>query len=306
MTMQSSDRAGRDDGKTQPPSGPCTRVLILTLYGGENELDECVAALQSQTYHNWDHRIFRHLPNVEAHRRLYQTVMEERESYGLFIKLDADMVLKDPTSLERIVAYFAASSDLDHAVFSVSDFMTQEDILGLHVFSPRVSWAKLDEALFVDPDPDIPGRRCDVWEDPAPVALHAPNPGDAQAFHFGVQRALKAFQPGRIAAHLFQSRLQWAVLQRLARHYRRSGDPRLARALLGAELVRRGRIGEQAADYKSAAFLQQCENVSALADNELPSLIGFWVSPRITQEAWRAVFVLPRCMLGKIVRFVAP
>ena len=42
------------------------RILILTMFSGENERDMCERALHRQSYHNWEHIWFEGLPNVEA------------------------------------------------------------------------------------------------------------------------------------------------------------------------------------------------------------------------------------------------
>jgi hypothetical protein len=118
------------------------RILILTMFSGENERDMCERALHRQSYHNWEQIWFEGLPNVEAHSRLYKTIDEQRENYGLFVKLDADMVLRSPWSLEAVVSLFAADPNLDHAVFSVQDYLSRMRIMGLHVFSGRVRWPR--------------------------------------------------------------------------------------------------------------------------------------------------------------------
>ena len=48
------------------------KIYVGTLYSGENEFEECVAAIQNQTYKNYDHFVIRDLPNKEAHVTLFK------------------------------------------------------------------------------------------------------------------------------------------------------------------------------------------------------------------------------------------
>lgn len=210
-------------------------VLILTLYSGENELDDAIAALKTQTWSRWEHRIFRDLPNVEAHQALYDCIMNARDEFALFVKLDGDMVLTRTSALADVVHEFVLHEELDHAVFSVRDWASQQDIMGMHVYSNRVTWSHTDEALFVDPAPVVPGERRLYWQAPAPVADHMPNPSLEQAWLFGYHRALKIVQRGRLRKNAEQARIQFLLLQGVWEAYKSSLEPRRAAILLGAE-----------------------------------------------------------------------
>jgi hypothetical protein len=238
------------------------------MFSGENERDMCERALHRQSYHNWEQIWFEGLPNVEAHSRLYKTIDEQRENYGLFVKLDADMVLRSPWSLEAVVSLFAADPNLDHAVFSVQDYLSRMRIMGLHVFSSRVRWPRSSEGLFVDPTPTYSGRLDVRWDPPAPVALHSPNPSPKQAFFFGVHRGFKAFQPGRAELKLGQAHYQWKLLRNVWRHCVVRDERRAALAVAGADLVWQGELAPSQ-DYKSAEAERHFQDLECL---DLPAL----------------------------------
>lgn len=208
---------------------------MLTLFSGENELSDCEAALKSQTHTRWEHKIFRHLGNVEAHQTLYHCIMDAANEFDLFVKLDADMVFTRRESLADLVAEFEANQNMDHAVFAVHDWATDRPTMGLHAFSNRVNWPANDESLFVDPRPQIPGERRLYWETPAPIATHMHDPTAEQAWLFGYHRALKIVQRGRLRKNIEQAETQWAVLENVWEAYKSAGDPRRAAVLLGAE-----------------------------------------------------------------------
>ena len=98
------------------------RVLVLTLFSGEQEYEEAVAALERQSFRGFDHRVFEHLPNKEAHEALQRAVMESAADYDLFLKLDADMVFRSGDALAQIVELFRARPEVDHARTVVHDW----------------------------------------------------------------------------------------------------------------------------------------------------------------------------------------
>jgi hypothetical protein len=212
------------------------RVLIGTLYTGENEFEQCKQSIRDQTHEDWEHVVFKHLPNKEAHDRLYRTFMD-RTDFDLYVKLDADMVFRSPDSLETLVELFRDEPELDHAILAVHDWASGSLIMGLHAFSDRAEWAASNEKLFVDHSPEIPGKRFSTKGPPAPIVDHSPNPSPFQAFRFGVHRALKVVQRDRGKLDLFRSRMQWTLLGNIWDRFSDTGIRRLGLVVLGAETV---------------------------------------------------------------------
>lgn len=249
------------------------RILLGTLHVDENERDSCTAALAAQSYTEWTHRIFSGLSNEEAHRRLYRYFMDNREDYQLFIKLDADMVLRSRDALADIVRVFQDSTNLDHAVFLVHDWMSDMQIVGMHVFSNRVSWTHTDEQLFVDPDPERPGEKLVIEGYPSPIAEHSPDPSPFQAFRFGVHRASKILQPFNWWVDVAQAGFQWDLLTRIWETYCKAGDRRRMLALLGAQwLLSRGAAGRPLT-YTDVSVSDAYAEICHYDDDKLESLL---------------------------------
>jgi len=264
-------------------------VLVLTLFSGEAEFDRCRSSLEQQEYPSWEHRVIEHLPNTEAHARLYETIMMERENFGVFLKLDADMVLADGEVLSDLVRVFEERPDLDHLVVAVADWMTDSHIIGAHLFSNRVRWRRHAETLYVDPDPDFPGRKLIVNEPPRELILHAGDPSPLQAFHFGAHRALQASQVWRRLreARPHNARIQWQYLDRVWDHYVRSGDPRLGLAVFAADMVFKKELPPTANEYSDAALLAAFEAAEALDDGEIRDrLEARWGSSETRHQTW--------------------
>lgn len=263
------------------------RVLIGTLYSGENEFEQSKRSLRRQIHANWEQVVFKHLPNREAHDRLYRTFMERADDFDLFVKLDADMVFRSKRSLRTLVNLFKSQPELDHALLAVRDWASDTLIMGLHAYSSRAVWTPSDEELFVDHSPSVPGKRLTTTEAPAPLVDHSPDPSPFQAFRFGVHRALKVVQRDRPLLDLFRSRMQWTLLGNVWRRFTETRHRRLGLIMVGAEKVLSGDVTRAAYDDTGDAlrsrFDRDCADLSADA---LAARVPTWWGGRYRQ--WRA------------------
>lgn len=227
------------------------RIYIGTLYSGENEYDEMLKSLKNQNHTNWTHEVFKNLPNKEAHDKLYSRIMELKNEYDLFIKLDADMVFDTNEALDIIINYFKNSSKLDHLILRIKDWFTDKNIIGLHTFTNNARWKKSNEMVFVDPNPIVPGL-FKIETPKVNIINHSPNPSDFQAFHFGIHRSIKAIQKNK----LFNFNWTFAKGQRnTIKHvystYQKTNDKRLLLAIAGAKHLYEGKFEDSQYNYKN-------------------------------------------------------
>ena len=280
------------------------RFLVLTLHCGENEIYDCKASVARQHAVSVEHVVFSELGNIEAHHRLYQEIMTRASEFDFFLKLDADMVISRDTALSEVSWYLAAHPELDHFAVDVKDHFTGSCMPSVHTFSPRVKWhLSANQTLFVDPSPQIPGKRVLRSTDIAPFVEHAPNPHPFQAFHFGVHRALKSVQPNQFFKSVDRMKEQIDVLNDLERHYNATGRETLGLALMGATMVLRGEIHQASGDKASTTVQAGFETVSRMtAENirrEIAASAGWrqQVYSRMlkTGQRWQSVrpFVTP-------------
>jgi len=217
------------------------RILVGVLYSGENEFAECLAALQRQSYRDFEYFIVTGLPKREAHDRLYGIFMARAKEFDIFVKVDADMVIEDRDLFAKLVDRFWQNPNMDQLTIAVHDFFTDRLIEGMHAYRSSVRWPKRDSDVFTDRHPVPRDRQVIDYDDLAPAAIHCKNPSPFQAFHFGLHRALKILtylqlsrgQPSNLQFHLNNNELVW-------HHFLRTGDVRLGFAALGAELALRG------------------------------------------------------------------
>lgn len=246
------------------------RILVGTLYCGENEYDACCSSIKSQTHKLWEHFTISDKPNKEAHDSLYEQFMERASDFELFIKVDADMVLARPTFFEEAAQWMQAHNDIDNLQVAVQDFFSNRLIGGLHVFRSTVRWERDDENVFVDHCPVAPDRRHTDFRSLAPAAKHCPHPSAFHSFHFGMHKGVKLIEAknrGSNEVRQFASHL--ANIEYTYRHYRQSNLQTLGLACIGAELGIQGVLSVANVDYENADTKQQLERYLHLDDRRL-------------------------------------
>lgn len=235
------------------------RLYIGTLYTIENEYEECLRSIRAQTYGDFDHFVFKDLPNKQAHTALFQSFLERADEYDALVKVDADMVLARDTLFENIVRKLEENDWVDVLSIAVHDFFSDGLIWSLNAYRNTVRWELGNESLFVDRPRVQPERYLMDDSELVPAAYHCKDPSPYQAFHFGVHRGLKVIQPGRINKNEDTSKSQWNFLERTWVNFQRTGDVRLGLACLGAELAYARRFRTDDLDYSNPRLLQVLE-----------------------------------------------
>lgn len=211
----------------------CPKVLIITMFSGENEILLNKKSVLEQRGVEAVQSVIEHLPNLEAHTKLYSIIMKERQNFDYFVKLDADMVLRTPNSLLKILKPFKMDPNLDHYHAPVFDHPSGFQLMGVHVFSNRVTWKFPLDALFPDPFPFIQGSRLVVKNCENPQVDHMPNPSLDQAYQFGYHRALKITQRERRRKVASHARYQLRLFELIWLQYRATKDELRAKMLTG-------------------------------------------------------------------------
>jgi len=164
------------------------KVLVGTLYCGEGDFDECVKSIREQDY-PLEHFVVKDMEEHLAHYELYSTM--KRRNADVMVKVDADMVLKDPGVVRQFVDHI--ESGLLRVTYWVDDFFTNQPIQGIHAYSGKIQVPDKEQfctALRRVPD-RIPIDRKKTRRIDKTVALHCHYPNEKQSFHFGFHRYLK-------------------------------------------------------------------------------------------------------------------
>ena len=263
------------------------KIFVGTLYSGENEFDDCDAAIRAQTYQNYNHFVFKHLPNKEAHKTLFQSFLDRREVYELLIKVDADMVICSEFLFENIVTRMNEDQNIDVLAIAVQDFFTGQLINGMNIYRNNVEWDFEKDTMFVDIPKLVPGKFFYDDAELAPAAIHCKNPSMYQAFHYGVHRGLKSIQKQHSTTH-------WAMLGMVWQNFLRTEDARIGLAVLGAELVYAGYFLEKDVDYTNP----KVKNVMA----EYQHMDSTQIKREIIKQRWLNWGFLPSDQRRRLLR----
>ena len=238
------------------------KLFIGTLYSGENEFEDCLASIQNQSYKNFEHFVFRDLPNREAHHALFKSFIDKKDAFDLLIKVDADMVIYSPNLFANIVNKMTQNPTLDVFSIGVFDFFTGEMIQGLNTYRNTVKWNFNQDTMFVDIPVAAPENSFYDQTELAPAAIHCKNPSKYQAFHYGVHRGLKSIQKKHSTTH-------WAMLERVWQNFLRTDDERIGLAVLGAELVYAGIFTKEDVDYTNPKVKEVLEKYQDMDHNQI-------------------------------------
>lgn len=238
------------------------KLFIGTLYSGENEFEECVTSIQNQTYQNFEHFVFKDLPNREAHHTLFRSFKNKIEEFDLLVKVDADMVLCSNNLFAEIVRKMSEHPNIDVLSIAVWDFFTGQLIIGLNTYRSNVDWNFEKETMFVDIPEVSAGRTFFDTTELAPAAIHCKNPSLYQAFHYGVHRGLKSIQQMHGSTH-------WHLLNKVWENFLATEDVRIGLAILGSELVYAGRFEKKDVDYTNPTIGRVLDGYAAMNSSEI-------------------------------------
>ena len=236
------------------------KILVATLYAGENEFERCVASIRAQTLAPVEHLIIENLPKREAHEKMFSAFINHRDRFDLLVKVDADMVLCSENLFAGIVRRFQDDPRMQVLGIKVYDYFTDCKMSGLNTFRNTIDWSPNSDNVFTDQfDFDRSGYRRDDRA-LAPAAKHCCNPSPFQAFHFGVHRGVKAAVALR--RRLYETAyMRYREIELTRRHFQRVRDPRLGLAVLGGEYALQGRFDDTQLDYGNPEVRDAFEDI---------------------------------------------
>lgn len=255
---------------SSPTAKRAPRLLVITLFSGESEIDANKASVKAQRSVRADHRIIEHLGNVEAHEALYTMIMKEGHEYDLVIKLDADMVFRDSMSALTLLEYFRVDPNLSHLIVPVFDHPSRLPLMGINCYRGTVKWQLPVDPLFPDPQPIREGGYRVVTMLEEPLVDHMPSPSIEQMYIFGVHRTLKVMQRGKTARNPKVSGFHLKLIENIWAVFLETRDAGRAAVFFGfLETIRSGSLVVQ---NKSKIVYEN--QAARLDDLSVPSLIS--------------------------------
>jgi hypothetical protein len=167
-------------------------IFVGTLFSGESEFDKHVNVINSQKKIKVSHHVISNMNEFEAHQKLWSDWQDVRCQFDLFVKIDADTVLKSENSLYEISKLFDNPA-VSGVQIKILDYFSNSLISGINSFSPKVKFKSRASRLMpdkVDYNHGIvlKGHETKHLE---PVAFHCLHPNQKQSFYYGYHRKLK-------------------------------------------------------------------------------------------------------------------
>lgn len=213
----------------------CPRILVGTLYCGEQDYPHCQKSIESQSGVEVEHFVISNRPNKEAHEALYSKFMDKAHDFDLFVKVDSDMVICRSDLFKRLASCFEDKSAIDMITVPVRDFFTGCEIAGLNAFRSSVTWDEARDRIFVDNEP-VPRDKTYIAKELAPAADHCFYCSEFHAFHFGVHRGVKMRAALTTKSRKYRSRFHILNYRKVcANTYKNKSDRRLWLACIGLE-----------------------------------------------------------------------
>jgi hypothetical protein len=185
---------------SEVPSGhssPLPSVLVGMLHVGEPSLPRVREYLRAQVDVDVEVLEVAHLPEREAHERLYAAFDAADARFDALVKVDADMELVEPRLLHAIAILFRGHQELDHLLLGVDDWFSGRHIQGLTAWRRGVRWTSPPPELFTDLPTNSVRTKLKIMDAGRPLVLHASDPTDEQAARYGLHRGLKAVATGK-------------------------------------------------------------------------------------------------------------
>lgn len=263
------------------------KFLVGMLYSGESEYELSVTSLKSQSLKDWDLYEVKNLREKEAHDNLYAYFMSQADSYEYFFKLDADMVLEDQSTLQKIydVCY---EENLAHLMSYVYDCPSRQYIPGVQIFRCDCLWMGSNDLLNTDYAPKLFGKSKAVMDEK--WVKHMPQPSEYQLFRYGIHKALKSLQPDRKDKSMTKFLMHLNILQGIARHAKDNTESNVFFALIGAYLFAEGvyKQIEQNTDEAKRLFTKLTSSDEILNDYKNRAM-HYWRHDVQSSYKWHAL-----------------
>lgn len=256
------------------------KIMIITLYSGENEYDSCKESVRIQECSYEVHHVcIENKPKLEAHNLLYSMIMEKERDFDYFVKLDADMVFTSSASLQEIIES-AVKNKVDRFSIPVHDYMTDKMIWGLNVYKAGMQWELSTNAIFTDQQKVLVDYRVKnkVLTKETSLVSHASKPTNLQAYLFGVHRASKITQDRTFIPCISNSYAQYKVLADVSSVYIKTKSIVHGYALIGAYAMLKRSLSRSDMEDKRF-FKSDYDNVNY--DKEIDVAIEFFTKMNI-------------------------
>jgi len=221
------------------------KTLVVTLFSGESEIDECIDSVKKQKDSINEHIVISGASELDAHNSMLKIFENNKENFDLYVKVDADTIVDREEAFLRVYKKLKETSSAE-VELPLFDYFTCSEIMGLHFYDPKLNDFKLSkDAIFCDrsivnKSSLIQGRQ--INDDYLiPVGKHCAYPTDSQSIRYGYHRGLKG---------------QYKIENLIKESYNLHKDRARKLACIGFELAKSLRL--DCHSYKTKGFEDIC------------------------------------------------
>ncbi len=261
------------------------KVLAGVMHTIENEFESCIQSVQSQKQVHVTYFVIHDLPNRQAHDKLYDTFMKENAYHDFFVKVDADMVLKNDLFFYTIGEIFNDHPELMMVSFPVYDHFSEKLINGIHSFRNTFKWDRdPNENIYTDASPISDRKKMHLKLKQNAGVHHCPNPSPFQAFHYGMHKAIKVdagYNMRNAQATRYRMGLKhYSTLMRIFFLSLKSGHLQQIYVLEGVYAVIKNKLTKENVSYNDleaiSYFKNSVENVFSISKRKRRSIYVFF------------------------------
>jgi hypothetical protein len=163
------------------------KVFVGTLHCGEGDFELCCEMIASQSGVVIEHHVISNLPELEAHNALWNAWNQRKKDFQLFVKVDADTVLKHNEVLFSFWKMIQENPKITGIQAPLHDYFTDSFINGLNCFTPEVEFKRSRDSLYCDRNVDV-NHRLVIKADGVsaalrPAGLHCHSATEIQSFN---------------------------------------------------------------------------------------------------------------------------
>lgn len=126
------------------------KVLVGMMHSDESTVEEAVSAVQTQR--GCDVTVVRitGLSEAEAHKALYERFNEVAHRFDMMVKVDPDMLVRSEVLFGSVQDLFRRWPGIGSVVVPVWDYLTGQNILGMHFWRRGVNFSTPESSLWAD------------------------------------------------------------------------------------------------------------------------------------------------------------
>ena len=219
------------------------KLYVGILHSGENEFSDCVRSVKAQDYKDFEIFVIEGLGKKQALDTMHENF--SKSGFDVLVNVGADTVLLHKRLFTNVINNIKENPVIQHYSIALHDFFSDQLIWGLN-FYHDIEWEKGDEQVFTDFIPKL--RTVQDLDILAPAAIHCPNPGLFQSFHYGAHKAMKILECHRRG---WTEKMEYYrdIIRKTYNSFLETNDIRRSMCVVGARYAIARGLGPEQLDY---------------------------------------------------------